>query len=104
MTFQTRYEYFEFLVMSFGLTNAPAIFIDFDELKFLNHIYTCLVVIIDEIVIFFRSKEEHVGHLSIMLQTLMDNYLFAKFSKCEFRLREVIFLIILCLVMESLLI
>ncbi|KAA3470504.1 DNA/RNA polymerases superfamily protein [Gossypium australe] len=77
--FRTRYKHYEFLVMPFGLTNAPAIFMDL-----MNRIFRPYS---DR---FFVS--EHVEHLRIVLQTLKDKQLYAKFSKCEFWLQEVGFL------------
>ncbi|KAG8485998.1 hypothetical protein CXB51_019359 [Gossypium anomalum] len=90
--FRTRYMRYEFLVMPFTLTNAPVVFMDL-----MNHIFqSCLdkfeVVFIDDILIYSRDESEHAKHLRIVLQTLRDKKLFAKFSKSEFWLREVKFL------------
>ncbi|KAL4341716.1 hypothetical protein GQ457_17G010330 [Hibiscus cannabinus] len=90
--FRTRYGHFEFLVMPFGLTNAPAAFMDLMNRVFKPYLDKFVVVFIDDILVYSRSKEEHVEHLRIVLQTLRERQLFAKFSKCEFWLSEVSFL------------
>ncbi|WRX12107.1 Reverse transcriptase domain - like 10 [Theobroma cacao] len=74
--------------MSFGLTNAPAAFMDLMNQVFKPY----LVVFIDDILIYSRSKGEHEQHLKILLQTLREYQLYAKFSKCEFWLKSVGFL------------
>ncbi|KAL4351688.1 hypothetical protein GQ457_06G013250 [Hibiscus cannabinus] len=91
-TFRTRYGHFDFLVMSFWLTNAPEAFMDHMNRVFKPYLDKFVVVFIDEIMIYSRNKDEHVEHLRIVLQTLRDRQLFAKFSKCEFWLSEVAFL------------
>ena len=78
--------------MSFGLTNAPAIFMDLMNRIFKPLLDLFVVVFIDDILVYSTSKEDHEGHLRIVLQVLRDEKLYAKFSKCEFWLREVAFL------------
>ncbi|KAL4284532.1 hypothetical protein GQ457_16G016040 [Hibiscus cannabinus] len=90
--FRTRYGHFEFLVMPFGLTNAPAALMDLMNRIFKPYLDKFVVVFIDDILIYSRNKDEHVEHLRIVLQTLRDRQLYAKFSKCEFWLSEVAFL------------
>ncbi|KAA3482923.1 reverse transcriptase [Gossypium australe] len=90
--FRTRYEHYEFLVMPFGLTNAPAVFMDLMNQIFRPYLDRFVVVFIDDILIYSRDKSEPAEHLRIVLQTLRDKQLYAKFSKCEFWLREVRFL------------
>ena len=85
--FHTRYGHFEFFVMSFGLTNTPAIFMDLMNRIFKPFLDLFVVVFIDDILVYSRSKEDHEGHLRIFLQVLRDESLYAKFSKCEFWLR-----------------
>ncbi|KAL4280950.1 hypothetical protein GQ457_03G018240 [Hibiscus cannabinus] len=90
--FRTRYGHFKFIVMSFGLTNAPTSFMDQMNRIFKPCLDKFVVVFIDDNLIYSRNKDEHAEHLRIVLQTLRDHQLFAKFSKCEFWLSEVAFL------------
>ncbi|WVZ76607.1 hypothetical protein U9M48_024571 [Paspalum notatum var. saurae] len=90
--FSTRYGLYEYLVMSFGLTNAPAFFIYMMNLVFMNELDKFVVVFIDDILIYSKSEEEHKEHLRIVLTRLREHKLFAKFSKCAFWLKEVSFL------------
>ncbi|XP_019244447.1 PREDICTED: uncharacterized protein LOC109224316 [Nicotiana attenuata] len=90
--FRTRYGYYEFLVMSFGLTNAPAAFMGLMNRVFRPYLDSFVIVFIDDILIYSRSQEEHEQHLRVVLQTLRDSRLYAKFSKCEFWLASVAFL------------
>ncbi|KAL4319614.1 hypothetical protein GQ457_18G008700 [Hibiscus cannabinus] len=78
--------------MPFGLTNAPATFMDLMNIIFKPHLDKFVIVFIDEILIYSRNKDKLVEHLQIVLQTLRDRQLFAKFSKCEFWISEVAFL------------
>ncbi|KAH0679995.1 hypothetical protein KY290_022105 [Solanum tuberosum] len=91
-TFRTRYGHYEFLVMSFGLTNAPAAFMDLMNKVFKPYLDMFVIVFIDVILIYSRNEEDHASHLRIVLQTLKDKELYAKFSKCEFWLESVAFL------------
>ncbi|KAA3466199.1 RNA-directed DNA polymerase-like protein [Gossypium australe] len=90
--FKTRYGHYEFLAMPFGLTNAPAIFMDLINQIFRLYLDRFVVVFIDDILIYSRDESGHAEHLRIVLQTLRDKQLFAKFSKCEFWLQKVGFL------------
>ncbi|KAG8489285.1 hypothetical protein CXB51_017332 [Gossypium anomalum] len=90
--FRMRYGHYEFLVMTFGLTNAPAIFMDLMNRIFRPYLDQFFFVFIDDILIYSRDESEHAEHLRIVLQTLRDKQLYAKFSKCELWLREVGFL------------
>jgi hypothetical protein len=90
--FSTRYGLYEFLVMSFGLTNAPAYFMYLMNSVIMNELDKFVVIFIDDILIYSKSKAEHVKHLHIVLQRLRDHKLYAKFSKCEFWLDSVKFL------------
>ena len=92
MAFQTRYGHFEFLVMSFGLINALAAFMDHVNRAFRKYLDLFVIVFIDEILIYSRSENDHMRHLRLVLQVLKDNQLFAKFRKCEFWLISVSFL------------
>ena len=91
-SFRTRYDHYEFLVMPFGLTNAPAVFMDLMNRIFRPYLDKFVVVFIDDILIYSKDETEHAEHLRIVLQTLRDKQLYAKFSKSEFWLREVGFL------------
>ncbi|KAA0033196.1 ty3-gypsy retrotransposon protein [Cucumis melo var. makuwa] len=90
--FRSRYGHYEFIVMSFGLTNAPAVFMDLMNRVFREFLDTFVIVFIDDILIYFKTEAEHEEHLRIVLQTLRDNKLYAKFSKCEFWLKQVSFM------------
>jgi hypothetical protein len=90
--FSTRYGLYEFLVMSFGLTNAPAYFMYLMNSVFMTEIDKFIVVFIDDILIYSKSEKEHAKHLRVVLQRLRDHKLYAKFSKCEFWLKSVKFL------------
>ncbi|KAL4013261.1 hypothetical protein IC575_025423 [Cucumis melo] len=91
-TFRSRYGHYEFIVMSFGLTNAPAVFMDLMNRVFRQFLDTFVIVFIDDILIYSKTEAEHEEHLHMVLQTLRDNKLYAKFSKCEFWLKQVSFL------------
>ncbi|KAL8155848.1 hypothetical protein AgCh_001046 [Apium graveolens] len=90
--FRTRYGHYEFLVMSFGLTNAPAAFMDLMNRVFKKYFDKCVIVFIDDILIYSRTEAEHAEHLRIALGILREEQLYAKFSKCEFWRNEVQFL------------
>ena len=90
--FTTRYGLFECTVMSFGLTNAPAFFMNLMNKVFMEYLDKFVVVFIDDILIYSRTKEEHEEHLRLALEKLREHQLYAKFSKCEFWLFEVKFL------------
>ncbi|GJT52124.1 putative reverse transcriptase domain-containing protein [Tanacetum coccineum] len=90
--FRTRYGHFEFTIMPFGLTNAPAIFMDLMNRVCRPYLDKFVIVFIDDILIYSKTQEEHVEHLRLVLELLKKEKLYAKFSKCEFWLREVQFL------------
>ncbi|GJT73291.1 putative reverse transcriptase domain-containing protein [Tanacetum coccineum] len=90
--FRTRYGHFEFTVMPFGLTNAPAIFMDLMNRVCKPYLDKFVIVFIDDILIYSKSEEEHEVHLKTILDLLKKEKLYAKFSKCEFWLKEVQFL------------
>ena len=91
-TFRTRYGHFEFTVMPFRLTNAPAAFMDLMNRVFQPYLDQFVVVFVDDILLYSQSEVEHEDHLRIVLQLLRDHQLYAKFSKWEFWLTEVGFL------------
>jgi hypothetical protein len=90
--FSTRYGLYEYLVMSFGLTNAPAYFMYLMNSVFMQELDKFVVVFIDDILIYSKNLEDHAKHLHVILQRLRDHNLYAKFSKCEFWLDTVKFL------------
>ena len=87
--FRTRYGHYEFLVMPFGLTNTPTAFMDLMNRVFQAYLDKFVIVFIDDILIYSRSQEEHAKHLRMVLRTLVEHWLYAKFSKCEFWLQSV---------------
>jgi hypothetical protein len=90
--FHTRYGLYEYIVMSFGLTNAPAYFMYLMNKVFMEYLDRFIIVFIDDILVFSKTMEEHEEHLRLVLEKLRSNQLYAKFSKCKFWLTEVAFL------------
>jgi hypothetical protein len=90
--FRTQYGLYEYTMMSFGLTNAPAYFTYLMNKVFMEYLDKFVVVFIDDIIIFSKTKEEYEKHLRLVLEKLRPNPFYAKFSKCEFWLTEVTFL------------
>ena len=90
--FNTRYGHYEWIVMPFGLTNAPAMFIDLMQRVFQPYLDQFVVIFIDDILVYSKSEEEHEKHLRIVLQTLREHKIYAKFSKCELWLNQISFL------------
>jgi hypothetical protein len=79
--FVSRYGMYEYTVMSFGLTNAPAYFMYLMNKVFM-YMDKFIVVFIDDILVYSRSEEEHKEHLRLVLQKLREHRLYAKLSKC----------------------
>jgi hypothetical protein len=92
IAFTTRYGLFEYLVMSFGLTNAPAHLTYLMNSVFMPELDKLVVVFIDDILIYSKNEEEHAQHQRIILTRLREHQLYAKFSKCAFWLEEIQFL------------
>nr|GEU53329.1 putative reverse transcriptase domain-containing protein [Tanacetum cinerariifolium] len=90
--FRTRYDHYEFQVMSFGLTNAPAIFIDLMNRVYKPYLDKFMIVFIDDILIYSKNEQEHREHIKLILELLKREKLYAKFSKCEFWIPKVQFL------------
>jgi hypothetical protein len=91
-TFITKYGLYEFIVMSFGLTNAPTFFMNLMNSVFMDYLDKFVMVFIEDILIYSQNEEEHVDHLKMVLQRLRAHQLYAKLSKCEFWINEVLFL------------
>jgi hypothetical protein len=90
--FVSRYGLYEYTVMSFGLTNAPAYFLYLMNKVFMEYLDKFVVVFIDDILVYSRSEEEHEEHLRLALQKLREHRLYAKLSKCEVWMKQVAFL------------
>ncbi|GJY27533.1 putative reverse transcriptase domain-containing protein [Tanacetum coccineum] len=86
--FRTRYGHYEFQVMSFGLTNAPAVFMDLMNRVCKPYLDKFVIVFIDDILIYSKSEEEHAKHLKLYLELLKKEELYAKLPKCEFWLSK----------------
>jgi hypothetical protein len=80
----TRYGLYEYLIMSFGLTNAPAHFMYLMNSVFMPELDKFVMVFIDDILVYSKNEEEHKQHLWVILQRLRDHQLYTKFSKCAF--------------------
>ena len=90
--FRTRYGHYEFLVLPFGLTNAPATFMHLMHQTFRDHLDDFVIVFLDDILIYSKTLEEHQKHVSIIMEILRREKLYAKESKCELFKTEVEFL------------
>eukprot|EP00253_Pinus_taeda_P009062 PITA_09062 len=90
--FRTRYGHYEFLVLPFGLTNAPATFMCLMNSIFHQYLDRFVLIFIDDILVYSRTIEEHQEHLRKVLQTLQEHQLYAKFSKCDFFKEEIQYL------------
>ncbi|GKC72325.1 putative reverse transcriptase domain-containing protein, partial [Tanacetum coccineum] len=89
--FRTRYGHYEFQVMPFRLTNAPAVFMDMMNRVCEPYMENFMIIFIDDIMIYSKNKKAHERHLKLILRFLKEEKLFAKFSKCEFWLSRVKF-------------
>ena len=85
------YGHYEYVVMPFLVTNAPAIFMDYINKIFRTYLDKFVVVFIDDILIYSKSQEEHEDHLRVVLIVLREHQLYGKLSKCEFWLKEMQF-------------
>eukprot|EP00253_Pinus_taeda_P003061 PITA_03061 len=82
--FRTRYGHYEFVVLPFGLTNAPATFMCLMNSVFHKYLDKFVLIFIDDILIYSWNIQEHEEHLRLVLQTLREHQLYAKYSKCDF--------------------
>ncbi len=90
--FKTRYGHFEYLVMPFGLKNAPATFQHFINDVLSDYLDDFVISYIDDILIYSNSIEEHHNHVKMVLRKLLENNLYVKLEKCEFDVTETSFL------------
>ena len=90
-SFRTRYGHYDFLVMSFGLTNALA-FMDLMNRVFRIYLDLFVIVFTDDILAYSKNEEDHMCHLRVVLQTLKEHQLYSKYSKCDLCQRSVTFL------------
>jgi hypothetical protein len=90
--FHTQYGLYEYIVMSFGLTNALPYFMYLMNKVSMEYLDEFIVVFIDDILIYSKMEVEHEEHLRLVLEKLRANQLYAKFNKCEFWLSQVTFL------------
>jgi hypothetical protein len=91
-SFRTRYGHYEFVVVPFGLTNAPFVFMFLMNAIFINYLDNFFIVFLDDILVYSRSKEENQHHLRLVLQVLRENHLYAKLSKCYFYQKKIHYL------------
>jgi hypothetical protein len=91
-TFRTRYGHYDFIVVPFGLSNAPAVFMCLMNGIFREYLDKFVIVFLDDILIYSKSEEEHEQHLRMVLQVLREHQLYAKLSKCSFYQKEIHYL------------
>jgi len=90
--FGTRYGYYEFLVLPFGLTSAPTYFMDLMNRVFHAYLDKFVVVFLDDILVYSKTREDHMEHLCTVLKTLENHKLYSKLKKCNFWMENVQFL------------
>jgi hypothetical protein len=78
--------------VSFGLSNAPVVFLCLMNRVFRSYLDKFVIVFLDDILIYSKNKEEHENHLRMVLHVLMENHLYAKLSKCSFYQRQIHYL------------
>jgi hypothetical protein len=91
MVFITQYGLYEYIVMSFGLTNPPAYFMYLMKKVFMEYLDKFVVVFINDILVYSMNEEEHAEHLHMVLHQLQEHQLYTKLSNCEFWLKQVSF-------------
>ncbi|QRW23043.1 Retrotransposable element Tf2 protein [Rhizoctonia solani] len=90
--FRTKYGLYESLVMTFGLTNAPAAFQHFMNELFKDLLDVCVIIYLDDILIYSKDDASHTQHVHEVLRRLLENQLFCKASKCTFHITSVEYL------------
>jgi hypothetical protein len=91
-TFRIRYGHYEFVVILFGFTNTPTNFMCLVNNIFSQYLDKFVLVFIDDILVYSKTKEEHEEHLRIVLQTLRKHKLYGKFDKCNFYQKKIQYL------------
>jgi hypothetical protein len=91
-TFRTRYGHYEFVVVPFGLTNAPTTFMCLMNGVFRDYLDKFFIVFLDDILIYSKTEEEHEQHLRMVLQVLREHQLYAKLRKCTFYQKKIHYL------------
>lgn len=84
IAFRTRYGHYEYLVMPFGVSNVPKVFMEYMNRIFHPYLDQFVVVFINDILIYLKSNEEHAKHLKVVLQILQEKKRYPKMSKCQF--------------------
>jgi hypothetical protein len=84
IAFRTRYGHYEFTLVLFGLTNAPAVFICLMNGVFRDYLDKYFIVFLDDVLVYSRIEEEHEQHLRMVLQVLRKHQVYAKMRKCSF--------------------
>jgi hypothetical protein len=82
--FNTRYGHIEFVIMPFGVTNAPTTFMNLMHPVFQSYLARFVVIFINDILVYSWDTQEHAEHLRLVLEKLREEKLYSKFSKCEF--------------------
>jgi hypothetical protein len=90
--FRTRYNHYEFTVVPFGLSNAPAVFMCLMNGVFRNYLDKFVIVFLDDILVYSKIEEEHEQHLRMVLQVLREHQLYEKLSKCSFYQKQIHYL------------
>ena len=99
ISFYNHYSIYVFLVMSFGVTNTPVAFMDLMNRVFHEYLYSFVILFNDDILIYYKTKEEYEQHLRLTLQVLRQHQMYAKFNNYEFLVRSVTFLV--CVVSDQ---
>ena len=84
IAFRMRYGHYEFVVVPFGLTNAPATFMCLMNSVFSRYLDKFVLVFLDDILVYSKNEKEHEDHLRLTLQVLREHQLYAKLRKCDF--------------------